>query len=87
MRQILTGTVLLDRCVVQDFALEGFQPRSTFIVDVAENAFKGFDGLLGMDYIGALGTWLSSSRQQLFIAGGIEKFSNHVANYKGAKKL
>ena len=79
IRQTLTGNVLLDRCAVQDFALDGFVPRPTFSVDVAENTFKGFDGLLGIDYIGALETWLSSSRRQLFISGGIERFANHVA--------
>ena len=56
MRQTLTGNVLLDKCVIQDFALDGFVPQPTFIVDVAENTFKGFDGLLGMDYIYALDT-------------------------------
>ena len=79
MRQTLTGNVMLDRCVVHDFALEGFLPRPTFSVDVAENKFRGFDGLLGMDYIGALETWISNSRRQLFVAGGIERFATHVS--------
>ena len=77
-RQTANGKIKLQRCEIQDFGLVGFQPEKTFEVDVVKADFAGFHGLLGMDYIYRLETWLSQSRKQAHIFGGFPKFANFV---------
>ena len=66
-RQTANGKIKLQRCEAQDFRLMGFQPEKSFEVDVVKADFAGFHGLLGMDYIYRLETWLSRSREQAYI--------------------
>ena len=68
---------VFDTCKVEDFKLGNFQPKD-FIVDVLPKDYKGFQGVLGMDYISNLETWISSSRRELFITGQFRTFANHV---------
>ena len=77
-RQTANGKVKLQRCDVQEFQLVGFQPESKFAVDVVKADFAGFHGLLGMDYIYKLETWISRSRKQAHVFGGFPKFVNYV---------
>ena len=78
LRQTANGKIRLDRCKVRNFQLVGFQEIDSFEVDVIETEFDGFQGLLGMDFISTLETWISSCKNQLFIAGGLSKFAKHV---------
>ena len=85
-RQTANGKIKLQRCGVQDFRLVGFQLEESFEVDVVKADFAGFHGLLGMDYICKLETWISRSRSQAHIFGGFPKFANFVmdlTNFKG----
>ena len=77
-RQTANGKVKLQRCSVQDFRLVGFQPEKTFEVDVVKADFAGFHGLLGMDYIYKMETWISRSRSKAHIFGGFPRFANYV---------
>ena len=77
-RQTANGKIKLKRCVVQDFGFVGFRPEEEFDVDVVEADFAGFHGLLGMNYICKLETWISRSRNQAHIFGGYTKFVNYV---------
>ena len=81
-RQTANGKVKLQRCIVQDFRLVGFQPENKFTVDVVKADFAGFQGLLGMDYIYKLEIWISRSRAQAHIFGGFPKFANFVMDLK-----
>ena len=77
-RQTANGKIKMERCVIQDFGLVGFQLAQKFEVDVVQADFAGFHGLLGMDYICKLETWISRSRAQAHVFGGFPNFVNYV---------
>ena len=68
---------VFDTCKVEDFRLGNFYPRD-FTVDVLPKDYKGFQGVLGMDYISDLETWISSSRREIFITGHFINLVNQV---------
>ena len=77
-RQTANGMIKLRRCEIREFGINGFVLDETFKVDVVESDFAGFHGLLGMNYIGKLETWISRSRAQAHFFGGFPKFANYV---------
>ena len=77
-RQTANGKIKMQRCEIQDFRLVGFQLEKKFEIDVVKADFAGFHGLLGMDYIYKLETWISRSRAQAHVFGGFPKFANYV---------
>ena len=77
VKQTALEEKIFDTCIVEDFRLGNFQPKD-FTVDVLPKDYKGFQGVLGMDYIGQLETWISSSRREIFIAGQFCVLANQV---------
>ena len=76
---------IFDTCVVEDFRLGNFFPKD-FTVDVLPTDYKGFQGVLGMDYISQLETWISNSRREIFITGQFNTLANQVLDLiKGTK--
>ena len=76
-RQTAIGEITFDRCEVKNFRLENFRPRD-FRIDVLPREYKGFQGVLGMDYIGILETWISNSKGKIHISGSLQKFRDTV---------
>lgn len=74
---ILSANSVFDTCYVEGFRLGNFQPKN-HVVDVLPKDYKGFQGVLGMDYICNLETWISSSRREIFISGQFANLANHV---------
>ena len=77
VKQTALTKSVFDICALEEFRLGNFHPRD-FVVDVLPNDYKGFQGVLGMDYISLLETWISSSRRKVFIAGQFNALVNHV---------
>ena len=76
-RQTAIGEKTFERCEIKSFRLENFQPCD-FSIDVLPGEYKGFQGVLGMDYIGMLETWISSSKCKIFISGSLQKLMDNV---------
>ena len=77
VKQTALEDKVFETCKVEGFRLGNFHPKD-FIVDALPKDYKGFQGVLGMDYISDLETWISSSRREMFITGKFTTFANQV---------
>ena len=68
-RQTANGIINPEQVIVKSFQVEKFQPRDEWVVDVYTTEFIGFHGILGMDFISTLETWISASERKIVLSG------------------
>ena len=72
-RQTANGIINPEQVTVKSFQVENFQPRNEWVVDVFTMDFIGFQGILGMDFISTLETWISASERKIFLSGSKDR--------------
>ena len=77
-RQTANGIVYFEQVVVHKFQIDGFQAFDTWHVDVIPHEFKGFKGILGMDFIGTVETWISAVDKKMYIHGSKDKIKELI---------
>ena len=77
-RQTVNGLILMDRCILRTLRLKGFQQLENFEIDVIDSNFRGFQGILGMDIILMLETWISNSRSKAYCFGNYTRLKEEV---------
>ena len=77
-RQTANGIVYFEQAIVHNFQVDGFEIFETWHVDVISHEFKGFKGILGMDFIGTVETWISAADKKMYVHGGKEKIKELI---------